>query len=187
MTRGPLVIQHHSCSVQASSSVCGWVRIRGCHRLNAGAAAEGGTQFVHGRSRLTIDPRIPTMPGRSTSAFHQSGRHCLHQARSAMRCSASMKGELHPSQSRSYDGLLHLVPNSLLMSDSTNGLPCFLVWPLQRKQWVLLCNCLVLPCSHCLGGGGGCFNVYSHHSSIWACNTDQICLYIYARHLSCEI
>ena len=34
------------------------------------------TQFVHGRSRMTIDPRIPTMPGRSTSGFHQPGRHC---------------------------------------------------------------------------------------------------------------
>ena len=29
------------------------------------------TQFVHGRSRMTIDPRISTMPGRSTSGFHQ--------------------------------------------------------------------------------------------------------------------
>ena len=38
----------------------------------------GGTQFVHGRSRMTIDPRISTMPGRSTSGFHQPGRHCLH-------------------------------------------------------------------------------------------------------------
>ena len=26
---------------------------------------------MHGRSRLTIDPRIPTMPGRSTSGFHR--------------------------------------------------------------------------------------------------------------------
>ena len=40
----------------------------------------GGTQCVHGRSRMTIDPRVPTMPGRSTSCFHQPGRHCLHQA-----------------------------------------------------------------------------------------------------------
>ena len=62
----------------------------------------GGTQFVHGRSRMTIDPRIPTMPGRSTSGFHQPGTHRLHQARSAVRCSASrMKGELHPSNNRS--------------------------------------------------------------------------------------
>ena len=28
---------------------------------------------------VSIDPRIPTMPGRSTSVFHQPGRHCLHQ------------------------------------------------------------------------------------------------------------
>ena len=40
---------------------------------------EGGTQFVHGRSRMAIDPRIPTLPERSTSGFHQPGRHCLHQ------------------------------------------------------------------------------------------------------------
>ena len=41
------------------------------------------TQFVHGRSRMTLDPRIPTMPGRSTSGFRQPGTHCLHQARGA--------------------------------------------------------------------------------------------------------
>ena len=29
----------------------------------------GGIQFVRGRSRMTIDPRIPAMPGRSTSDF----------------------------------------------------------------------------------------------------------------------
>ena len=62
----------------------------------------GGTQFVHGHSRMTIDPRIPTMLGRSTSGFHQPGRHCSHQARSAVRCSASrMKSALHPPKNRS--------------------------------------------------------------------------------------
>ena len=35
--------------------------------------------FMHGRSRTTIDPRIPTMPGRSMSGFHRPGRHCLHR------------------------------------------------------------------------------------------------------------
>ena len=51
---------------------------------------------------VTIDPRIPTMPGRSKSGFNQPDRHCLHQARSAVRCSAiSMKSELHPSKNRS--------------------------------------------------------------------------------------
>ena len=38
----------------------------------------GGAQFVHGRSRMTIDPRIPIMPGRRTSGFYQSRKHgCL--------------------------------------------------------------------------------------------------------------
>ena len=35
---------------------------------------------MHGRSRMTIDPHIPTIPGRSMSGFHRPGRHCLHQA-----------------------------------------------------------------------------------------------------------
>ena len=61
----------------------------------------GCTQFVHDRSRMSIDPRIPTMPGRSTSGFHKPRRHCLHRARSAVRYSASrVKGELHPSKNR---------------------------------------------------------------------------------------
>ena len=65
---------------------------------------------MHGRSRVTIDPRTPTMPGRSTPGFHQPGRHCLHQARSAVRCSASrMKGELHPSKKRSKDRLVYFL------------------------------------------------------------------------------
>ena len=37
------------------------------------------------RSRMTVDPRIPTMPGRSPSSFHRPGRHRLHQAQSAVR------------------------------------------------------------------------------------------------------
>ena len=66
--------------------------------------AKGGgcTQFVHDRSRKTIGLHIATVPGRRTSGFHQPDRHGLHQARSAVRCSASrMKGELHPSKNRS--------------------------------------------------------------------------------------
>ena len=81
---------------------------------------------MHGRSRMTTDPRIPTIPGQSTSGFHQPGRQRLHQARSAVRCSASrMKGELHPSKNRSEDGLRHLVPTFLLMDDSANELLVF--------------------------------------------------------------
>ena len=60
------------------------------------------------------------------------------------------KGELHPSKNRSYDGLRHLGSTFLPVDDSANELLGFLVWPLQRHQWVLLHNCLVgaLPYSH---------------------------------------
>ena len=34
-----------------------------------GGGGGGGAQFVHGHSRMTIDPRIPSTPGRSTSGF----------------------------------------------------------------------------------------------------------------------
>ena len=39
----------------------------------------GGGELIimHGRSRMTIDPRTRTMPGRSTPGFHQPGRQCL--------------------------------------------------------------------------------------------------------------
>ena len=37
--------------------------------------------LMHGRSRMTVDPRIPTMPGRSMLGFHRPGKHCLHHAR----------------------------------------------------------------------------------------------------------
>ena len=39
-----------------------------------GGAKVGCTQFVHSRIRMTIDPRIPTMPGRSASGFYQPSR-----------------------------------------------------------------------------------------------------------------
>ena len=45
--------------------------------------AAGVLDLMHGRrSRMPIDPRIPTMSGRSMSGFHRPDRHCLHQARS---------------------------------------------------------------------------------------------------------
>ena len=56
----------------------------------------GCTHYHAGLSHLTIDPRIPTKPGRSTSGFHRPDRHCLHQARSAVNCWAGrMKGGLY--------------------------------------------------------------------------------------------
>ena len=41
----------------------------------------GDTHVMHARGGMTIDPRTPEMPGRSTSSFHRLGRHCLHIAR----------------------------------------------------------------------------------------------------------
>ena len=66
----------------------------------------GCINIMHGRSLMTIDPRILTMPGRNTSGFYQPGRHCLHQARSAVACLVSrMKGELTPTKTRLRGGL----------------------------------------------------------------------------------
>ena len=65
------------------------------------------------------------MPGRSTAGFHQPGRHCLHQARSAVRCLASrMKGEPHPTKNRLWAGL------SCICKAASNELNCFPAWPL---------------------------------------------------------
>ena len=44
------------------------------HRKTEDAPGGGCTQFVRGRSRMTVDPRIPTMRGWSTWGFHQT-RH----------------------------------------------------------------------------------------------------------------
>ena len=53
---------------------------------------------MHGCSRMAVEPRIPTVPGRSTSEFCRPEIYCLHQARSDMTCwASSMKGELHPT------------------------------------------------------------------------------------------
>ena len=69
----------------------------------------GCVDVMHGRSRMTIDPRIPTMPGRITLGFHRPGGHCLHQARSAvMRWASRMKGGLYPATNREADFLAYL-------------------------------------------------------------------------------
>ena len=49
----------------------------------------GALNIMHGRSHVTIDPRILAMPGRGTPDFHRPGRHYLLQARSAVKCWAS--------------------------------------------------------------------------------------------------
>ena len=44
-----------------------------------------GNHVMHGRSRMTIDPRIPAMPGRRSSGFHRPGRHLLAPSRAECR------------------------------------------------------------------------------------------------------
>ena len=102
--------------------------------LTVGKAREGeGVLMVmHGRSRMTIEPRIPTMPGWSTSGFHRPGRHSSGQARSAVRCLASrVKGELRPAIYRLWGGLRHLVRTFLRRT-------CFVFrcGHFQRQRWV---------------------------------------------------
>ena len=64
-------------------------------RMWRGGGGGRCTRLMHNRSVGTVDPRILTVPGRSTSGFHQPGRHRVHQARSAVRCSASrVEGDL---------------------------------------------------------------------------------------------
>ena len=114
----------------------------------------GGGGVMLGRSRKTADPCLPTMPGRSTSGFHRRGRHRVHRARSAVRCSASrVKGELHPAKNHLRRGLPHLVSTSLHIYTWTTASKyiCFLVWPFPETANVgMLCNCLVgaLPHMH---------------------------------------
>ena len=43
--------------------------------FHRGESGRGGIlDVMHGRSRMTMDHRVPTMPGQSTSGFHRSGK-----------------------------------------------------------------------------------------------------------------
>ena len=60
----------------------------GTLRASGNMQRRGKGGVMHGRSRMTTDPRIPTMPGQSTSGFHRPGRHRYHQPRSAVKRAA---------------------------------------------------------------------------------------------------
>ena len=93
--------------------------------------------LMHGPSRMAIDPRILTLPGRSMSGFHRPGRHRLDQARNAVRCPASrMKGELHPTIRTACEADLH-------MDDSFNEFIDSPVWALPETAMGVLCTCLL--------------------------------------------
>ena len=74
---------------------------------------------MHNRSLRTVDPRILTAPGRSTSGFRRPGKHRVHQARSVVKCSASrMTGELLPAKNHLCGGVPRLVRTFLSTDDS---------------------------------------------------------------------
>ena len=52
---------------------------KGEERGRGGEVQRVCPQIMHFRSRMAIDPRIPEMPGWSTSGFHRPGRHWLHR------------------------------------------------------------------------------------------------------------
>ena len=99
------------------------------------ARGEGALDIMHGRSCMTLDPRILTLLGRSTSGFHRPRRHCLHRARIAVRCSASrMTGASFILLRTACEADLHV-------GDSFNELMQFPAWPLSETAMEVLCNC----------------------------------------------
>ena len=119
---------------------------------------------------MAIDSRTPTMPGRSTSGFHRRGRHFLHQARSAVRCSTGrMKrggGLVSPRfvqfHSKFY-GVALSKPNRGLRFVEIDLMSCIYVFLFREKDVIEIRRifCLVLAffshdvtiprflCSHC--------------------------------------
>ena len=69
------------------------------NRSGEGGGLGGVSIAIHGRSvKTNIYPRIPTLPEARQVCTDQAGC-CLHQARSAVRFSATrVKGELHPAR-----------------------------------------------------------------------------------------
>ena len=70
---------------------CRFVSISCGGRAKRGAR-EGGTHVMHGRCRMTIDHRIPTTPGRSTSGFHRPGRQCLQKSAKRREVCGELQG-----------------------------------------------------------------------------------------------
>ena len=120
-----------------------------CSVHRAGNEGGGGTQFVNGRSRMTID--LASLLCRDGARRVFTNQRPTLLAPSAKR--REVLGESHQGLTASFQEprvRRTLAPIFLRMDDSANELLSFLVWPLQRQQWVFPCNCLVgaLPYSH---------------------------------------
>ena len=84
--------------------------------MHWGRGSGGGTHVTHSRSCMPIDPRIPTMPWRSTSAFFTNQADierakggapsgAINQSIAINKRVACMKGELHPTKNQLRGGL----------------------------------------------------------------------------------
>ena len=74
--------------------------------------------FMHGRSRVAVDPRIPTMPGRGVSGFHRPGTDTSCTKREGKR---EVSGETHEGWAASYEEPI-LRRSFLRLGDSFNEL-----------------------------------------------------------------
>ena len=64
-----------------------------------GGVGRGVLITIHGRSRMTMDPRIPTMPGTEHVGLSPTRQTSLAPSAKRREVSASrMKGELHPTE-----------------------------------------------------------------------------------------
>ena len=87
---GPQLRWHHRPSAPATELAEYLAKVQIASAFDAIALASWGggggvLDVMHGHSPMTMDPRILTMPGRSTSGFPRPDRYCLHQARSCSR------------------------------------------------------------------------------------------------------
>ena len=89
------------------------------------------------------------MLGRSSSGFHRLGRHCVHQARSAVSCLASLMKSWAvsyevPLVRRTSAPCAHFVAHRM---EAPNELICFPMRPFSEKATEIHCTYLVGSCA----------------------------------------
>ena len=109
-------------------------------RKEWGGGGGQGTNGLHGRSRMIIDPRIHTMPRRSTLGFHRLDRHgLLAPSASEVRCWGSRMDGASCILRRTARGEDFLAYWTTAWNDSIS----FPVWPLPETATGVISNCVV--------------------------------------------
>ena len=90
---------------------------------------------MHGRSRVTLNPRIPTIKGRSTSGFYKQGETLLAPSSNAER---GVVCESHQGVSSFL--LERLVWWAFRWMAALHGLVCFMVWSLPEAAMGASCE-----------------------------------------------